>query len=143
MLKKHFDLSYSTRELISYFNSINQSAFWFDRLAQFLALNQTSLKDGCQSIDEMMALENQFDSTVDALTPIQQGVLIRVSDQLSRYDEEAINLYKKLGVINPTRSQIQSAYKTLQSKRMITKVANTIFVEESGVVNFIKQIHNL
>jgi len=143
MLKKYFDLSYNTRELISYFNSINQSAFWFDRLAQFLALNQTSLKDGCQSIDEMMALENQFDSTVDALTLIQQGVLIRVSDQLSRYDEEAINLYRQIGIINPTRSQIQSAYKTLQSKRMITKVANTIYVEESGVVNFIKKIHNL
>jgi len=45
MLKQHFDLSFSTRELIRYFNSINQSAFWFDRLAQFLALNQTSLKD--------------------------------------------------------------------------------------------------
>ena len=71
MLKKHFDLSFSTRELIDYFNSINHSAFWFDRLAQHLALNQSGLKPACKLINEMMQLESQFDTTVDALTKIQ------------------------------------------------------------------------
>lgn len=143
MLNKHFGLHYNSAELIGYFNSINQSAFWFDRLAQYLALNQVSLKEGCKNIDEMMRLESQYDSTVDALTNIQQGVLVRVVDQLSRYDDEAIDLYKKLGVKNPSRSQIQSAYKSLLSKRLITKVANTVFIEESGIAKFIKEQHNL
>jgi len=143
MLKKHFGLHYNSVELIGYFNSINQSAFWFDRLAQYLALNQVSLQVGCKNIDEMMRLESQYDSTVDALTNIQQGVLIRVVDQLSRYDDEAIDLYKKLGVKNPNRSQIQSAYKSLLNKRLITKVANTVFIEESGIAKFIKEQHNL
>lgn len=139
MLKNHFDLSYSTVKLNVYFNSINQSAFWFDRLAQYLALNQTSLRDGCRAIDEMMQLETQYDSTIDVLTTIQQGVLVRVSDNLSRYDEKAIELYQKLGVKKPNRSQIQSAFKSLVSKRLITKVADTIFIEESGIAEFIKK----
>jgi hypothetical protein len=143
MLNKHFDLSYSTSELIQYFNSINQSAFWFDRLTQYLALNQISLKEACKSIDDMMQIERQYDSTVDALSKIQQGVLIRVSDKLSRYDDEAISLYKKIGVKNATRSQIQSAYKTLEGKRLITKVGQTIYIEESGIVRFIKEKYNL
>ncbi len=143
MLKKHFALSYSTRELIKYFNSINQSAFWFDRLAQYLALNQTDLQEACSTINEMMQLESQYDSTVDALTKIQQGVLVRVADKLSRYDEEAITLYKKVGVNKPSRSQIQSAFKSLQSKRLITKVGHTIFIEESGIARFIKEKYNL
>jgi hypothetical protein len=143
MLKKHFNLDHNTAELIEYFNSINQSAFWFDRLAQYLALNQTSLKEGFNDIDEMMRLESQYDSTVDALTNIQQGVLIRVVDQQSRYDDEAITLYKKLGVKNTSRSQIQSAYKSLVSKRLITKVANTIYIEESGIAKFIKEKNGL
>ncbi len=143
MLKKHFNLSYSTKELIKYFNSINQSAFWFDRLAQYLALNQTSLQEACKTINAMMQLESQYDSTVDALTKIQQGVLVRVADNLSRYDENAMVLYKKLGVKNPNRSQIQSAYKSLQSKRLITKVAKTIFIEESGIAQFIKEKYDL
>jgi len=143
MLKKHFDLSYNTTQMIDYFNSINQSAFWFDRLAQYLALNQASLEEGCRNIDEMMQIESQYDSTVDALTKIQQGVLLRVVDQQSRYDDEAIALYKKLGIKNPSRSQIQSAYKSLVSKRLITKVAKTIFIEESGIAKFIKEKHGL
>ncbi|PAJ73234.1 hypothetical protein CJF42_16745 [Pseudoalteromonas sp. NBT06-2] len=143
MLKKHFDLNFSTSELIKYFNAINQSAFWFDRLVQHLALNQTSLREACKSINEMMQLENQYDPTVDALTKIQQGVLIRVADKLSRYDEEAMTLYKKLGVKTPNRSQIQSAYKSLENKRLITKVANTIYIEESGIVRFIKEKYHL
>lgn len=143
MLKKHFGLSYNTQELISYFNSINQSAFWFDRLAQHLALSQTGLKEACHNINEMMKLESQFDTTVDALTKIQQGVLVRLADNLSRYDESAIELYKKLGVNKPSRSQIQSAYKSLESKRLITKVGSTIFIEESGIARFIKDKYNL
>lgn len=143
MLKTYFNLDYRLADLIKYFHSINQSAFWFDRLAQHLALNQTSLKEGCKNIDEMMRLETQYDSTVDALTNIQQGVLLRVVDQLSRYDDEAIALYKKMGVRNISRSQIQSAYTSLINKRLITKVANTIFIEESGIAKFIKERHGL
>jgi hypothetical protein len=143
MLKKHFDLRYSNIELNTYFNAINKSAFWFDRLAQYLALNQTSLSDGCRVINEMMELENQYDSTVDALTAIQQGVLVRVSANQSRYDKQAIELYKKLGVKKTSRSQIQSAFKSLETKRLITKVADTIFIEESGIAEFIKRKHNL
>ena len=143
MLKQHFNLSYDINEMIEYFNSINQSAFWFDRLAQYLALNQVGLKEACRSINEMMALESQYDSTVDALTKLQQGVLVRIADNQSRYDEDAIALYRKLGVKKPSRSQIQSAYKSLESKRLITKVSNTIFFEESGIARFIKEKYDL
>lgn len=143
MLEKHFDLRYSTRELIEYFNSINQSAFWFDRLVQHLALNQTSLKTTCTLINEMIKIESQFDTTVDALTVLQQGVLIRVADKLSRYDDDAMALYKKLGIKKANRSQIQSAYKSLTSKRLITKVADTIYIEESGIAKFIKNKYDL
>jgi len=143
MLKKHFDLDYDTLTLIEYFKSINCSAFWFDRLAQYLALNQTSLKEGLKCIDEMMALENQYDTTVDSLTLLQQAVLIRIADDLSRYDDDAIQLYKKMGVKNSSRSQIQSANKALENKRLLTKVVDTVFIEDSGLAKYIKEKHNL
>lgn len=38
---------------------------------------------------------------------------------------------------------IPCAYKSLLSKRLITKVANTIFIEESGIAKFIKEQNNL
>lgn len=91
----------------------------------------------------MMKLENQYDSTVDALTKIQQGVLIRVSDGKSRYDDAALALYKKIGVNSASRSQIQSAYKPLISKRLITKVGDTIYIENSGITRFIKNRYAL
>lgn len=143
MLKNHFQLNYHLTELTQYFKKINYSAFWFDRLAQLLALKQVSLSNGIKSIDEMMVIENQYDNTLDAMTALQKGVLVRVATGVSRYDEDAVASYQKLGVKKATRGQIQSAYKSLISKRLITKVADTIFVEESGIAEYIKEKYKL
>jgi len=46
-------------------------------------------------------------------------------------------------VIDVTRGQIQSAFMALQNKRLITKVVNVIFVEESGLAKGIKANFNI
>ncbi len=139
MVNKHYRLKYDVRQLLEFFQEVNQAAFWFSRLIKHLVLHKCELEAGIREIRQVMHQANKVDDVMASLSPLQLALLLRINDNASRYDADAKRFYKACGVSDYTRSKIQSALKGLENKRLVTRVADTLFIEYEGVVKAARQ----
>ncbi len=139
MVQRHYDLSYDKTELLAFFHEVNAAAFWLSRLVKHLVLHKCTLEQGIEEIRKVIRETGRLDDVVETLSTLQMAVLMRVWDNTSRYDADAKRFYLRCGVQDASRGKIQSALKSLESRHIITRVADVVFIEHEGLVDLVRE----
>lgn len=139
LLKSQYQLTYDEAVLNAFFKEMNGAAFWFTKLVRHLVLQKCSLEDGVRDIRAQMREAGKLDEVIQTLSQLQKAVLVRIASGLSRYDAEAKRFYTRNDAPDCSRGKIQAAIKSLEARRILTRVADVYFIEHDGLVSAVNE----
>ncbi|GGO76730.1 hypothetical protein GCM10011348_04630 [Marinobacterium nitratireducens] len=142
ILRTRFELHYDVREITDVFTrQFDNSPFWLSKLIQHLVMNQCSVREAADLVQDQLVLDGGFEQLVQKLNATDRAVLTLIRERCNRlYAEDTLKLIKERFGLSVKVSGITASLKKLKRQRLISQMGRSDYlIENAGFVEYLRQ----